>query len=204
MMNPVNDLTAFVLAGGKSTRMGSDKAFLEFKGKTLLDRALQTLQALTPEVLIVGDRGRFAAHGSVVEDVFRDRGPLGGIHAALSVSATDLNIVLAVDLPFVEPELLQYVLKRARRSTALAAVPRTDDGWQPLCAVYRTPFKNLAERSLLQGKNKIDPLFAEIDMLCIGDGDLQENGFSPSVFRNLNTPADLEQARKLRLPSREK
>ncbi len=184
--------------------MGSDKAFLEFKGETLLKRALQTLQALTPEVLIVGERARFANHGSVVEDVFRGRGPLGGIHAALSVSATDLNIVLAVDLPFVGAELLKYLMKRARGTTALAIVPRTDDGWQPLCAVYRTPFKNLAERSLLQGQNKIDPLFAEIELIAVNGVELSENGFPPAMFRNLNTPADLEQARRARLPQSEK
>ncbi len=184
--------------------MGSDKAFLEFKGKTLLERAMGTLQTLTPEVLIVGERGRFGAYGSVVEDVFRDRGPLGGIHAALSISATDLNVVLAVDLPFVDPELLKYLVKRARGSTALATVVRTENGWQPLCAVYRTQFKNVAERSLLQGKNKIDPLFAEIELLSIGEVDLEENGFTVAAFRNLNTPSDLEQARRVRLPQSEK
>jgi molybdenum cofactor guanylyltransferase len=197
-LTAVNDLTAFVLAGGKSTRMGSDKAFLDFKSRTLLDRALATLQSLTPEVLIVGDRARFAGHGSVVEDVFRDRGPLGGIHAALSVSATEFNVVLAVDLPFVEPDLLGYLLKRARSATAMAVVPRLEDGWEPLCAVYRNEFKNWAERSLLQGRNKIDALFGELEVLAISDAELREEGFSSSAFRNLNTPADVDQARRVR------
>lgn len=196
----MNDLTAFLLAGGKSTRMGSDKALLEFKGKTLLDRALKCLHALTPEVLIVGERAKFAAYGSVVEDVFRDRGPLGGIHAALSVSATELNIVLAVDLPFVEPALLSHLLRRARASTALVVVPRSIDGWQPLCAVYRRPFALVAERALLQGKNKVDSLFEEVEVLPVSEAELVEKGFSASAFRNLNTPGDLEQAGRARLP----
>jgi molybdopterin-guanine dinucleotide biosynthesis protein A len=102
----VPDLTAYVLAGGKSTRMGSDKAFLEFGGKALLERALHTLRRLTPEVMIVGERTKFAQFGPVVEDVFRRRGPLGAIHAALTVSATDLNLMMAVDLPFVESRFL--------------------------------------------------------------------------------------------------
>jgi molybdopterin-guanine dinucleotide biosynthesis protein A len=197
----VNDLTAFLLAGGKSTRMGSDKAFLEFKRQTLLDRALSTLQTLTPEVLIVGDRARFQGYGSVVEDIFRDRGPLGGIHAALAATATELNLVLAVDLPFVYAKDLEYLLSRARNSLALAVVPRSSNGWQPLCAVYRRAFKNVAERSLLQGKNKIDTLFEDVDVLAVGEAELLQNGSSREIFRNLNTPTDLEQARKQRMPS---
>ncbi len=197
----MNDLTAFLLAGGKSTRMGSDKAFLSFRGKTLLSRALEVLQSITPEVLIVGDRLRFSSHGSVVEDVFRERGPLGGIHAALSVTATDLNVLLAVDLPFIEPQLFGYLLKRARETTALVVVPRTEDGWQPLCAVYRKRFKDSAERALLQGKNKIDPLFEEVEILAVGEAELADKGFSPAMFRNLNTAADVEHARRLRIPN---
>lgn len=199
----MNDLTAFVLAGGKSTRMGSDKAFLEFKRQSLLDRALATLRALTPEVLIVGERARFGRHGSVVEDIFRERGPLGAIHAALAATATELNVVLAVDLPFVNSKDLEYLIKRARTSPALAVIPRSDDGWQPLCAVYRRAFKDCAERSLLQGKNKIDALFAQIDVLAITEPELLHQGSSREIFRNLNTPDDVEQARKQRMPSSE-
>ena len=197
----MNDLTAFVLAGGKSARMGSDKAALEFRGRTLLDRALEVLRVLTPEVLVVGERSRFYGRASVVEDVFRDRGPLGGIHAALSVSATDLNVILAVDLPFVGSAVLRYLVQKARSSSALAVVPRSEEGWQPLCAVYRQQFVKVAERALLQGKNKIDPLFEEIEILPVREPELSEQGFSVHTFRNLNTPGDLEQARGLRLPN---
>src|SRR5205085_9795180 len=130
-----------------------------------------------------------------------DRGTLGGIHAALAASATELNVVLAVDLPFVNAKDLEYLIKRARTSPALAVVPRSADGWQPLCAVYRRAFKECAERSLLQGKNKTDALFAQIDVLAIAEPELVHRGSSREIFRNLNTPADLEQARTQRMPS---
>ena len=77
------DVTAFVLAGGKSTRMGSDKAFLEFEDRTLLARALELAQSITPRVSIVGSREKFGKFAPVVEDIFPDCGPLAGIHAAL-------------------------------------------------------------------------------------------------------------------------
>src|SRR5689334_356060 len=95
-------ITAFVMAGGKSSRMGRDKAFLEFDGQTMLDRLLNITRGVTKEICIVGDLAKFRSFGSVVEDIFRDRGPLGGIHAALSSTKTDLNLMVAVDLPFIE------------------------------------------------------------------------------------------------------
>ena len=112
---PVNDLdvyhhgvdpvTAFVLAGGKSSRMGRDKAFLELEGRTLLSLALEAASAVAASVWIVGNAAKFAAFAPVVEDMYSERGPLAGIHAALAATATDLNLILAVDLPFIQTEL---------------------------------------------------------------------------------------------------
>jgi molybdopterin-guanine dinucleotide biosynthesis protein A len=194
----MEQLTAFILAGGKSTRMGEDKAFLKLKGRTLLDRALDTVRTLTPEVIIVGERSKFSKFGTVVEDVFRDRGPLGGIHAALTASATDLNLILALDMPFVEKSLLKYLAREASGTDAVVTVPRTATGWQPLCAVYRKVFGPLAERSLIQGQNKVDALFSDLKVFVIDDRDLERHGFSEAMFRNLNTRRDFEQARRQR------
>lgn len=191
-------VTAFVLAGGKSSRMGSDKAFLRFGDETLLSQALQVAGTVAGEVRIVGDARKFAAFGRVVEDVYRDRGPLGGIHGALSTSATEWNLMLAVDLPFVGPKLLEYVLLRARESGAMVTVPGAGGGLQPLCAVYRRGFAEVAEHSLRDGKNKIDPLFEKVRTCVIDEDELVRSGFSAEMFRNLNTPEELEKARSLR------
>jgi molybdopterin-guanine dinucleotide biosynthesis protein A len=198
MMTGVDDLTAFILAGGKSSRMGSDKAFLELKGNTLIQRALETVRTLTPETIIVGERSRFESLGTVVEDTFRERGPLAGIHAALCATATELNLILAVDLPFVEPAFLRYLWKQARGSDAVVVLPRAGGGWQPLCAVYRKSFAATAERSLLQGRNKIDPLFREVKILAIEQDQLERQGFASGMFRNINTPEEFEQAKRQR------
>jgi molybdopterin-guanine dinucleotide biosynthesis protein A len=191
-------VTAFVLAGGKSSRMGSDKAFLRLGEETLLSRVLKVARAVASDVWIVGDAKKFAAVGQVVEDVHRDRGPLGGIHGALSSSATELNLVLAVDLPFIGPELLEYVLSQARGSDAMVTVPRAGGRLQPLCAVYRRSFAQVAEESLRGGKNKIDPLFAKVATRVIEEGELAGAGLSVDMFRNLNTPDDWERAKDLR------
>ena len=189
------DVTAFILVGGKSTRMGADKAFVALDGRTLLARALELARSITTDVRIVGDAAKFSAFAPVVEDIFRDCGPLGGIHAALRASSTDLNLILAVDLPFLSLALLQYLISRARGSSPKVVVPRAAGGWQPLCAVYRREFAESAESALLQGRYKIDALFDPGSTQEISEDELQVAGFSPRIFRNLNTPEELAEAR---------
>jgi molybdopterin-guanine dinucleotide biosynthesis protein A len=145
------------------------------------------------EVRIVGDRAKFAAFAPVVEDIFPVRGPLGGIHAALRSSKTDLNLIFAVDIPFLSTEFLQFMITKSRCG-AMVTVPRTRDGWQPLCAVYRREFANLAESMLRAHVYRIDGLFYRATTLVIEENELREQGFSSDMFCNLNTPEDLIKA----------
>lgn len=197
-MGVTPDVTAFILAGGKSTRMGEDKAFVMLDGRTLLACALELARSVTTDVRIVGDTTKFAAFAPVVEDVFRDCGPLGGIHAALRTSHSELNLILAVDVPFVSPALLQYLIERAKNSPAAVTVVRAAGRQQPLCAVYRRPFADAAERSLRAGRYKIDALFVEVRLQVVTDEQLEAAGFSSAMFRNLNTPEELADAESRR------
>jgi len=174
--------------------MGADKAFVTLDGRTLLARALELARSVTAEVRIVGDAAKFAAFAPVVEDVFRECGPLGGIHAALRASTAELNLMLAVDLPFVTRSLLEYLIERAQGSSAMVTVARAGGGWQPLCALYRPEFGDAAEKALRQGQYKIDTLFDPQRTQVIGEGELKGRGFSPETFRNLNTPEELARA----------
>jgi len=191
----MGDIAAFVLAGGQSRRMGTDKAFIDWKGRPLLQHALELAASVCPRLSIVGATDKFSRFGPVVEDHFLARGPLAGIHAALRSSKADLNLILAVDLPFLEPRFLKFLLEQAQQSTPLVTVPRTADGWQPLCAVYRRDFAEVADTALRLGRNKIDPLFSEVDLRVIQENELRNFRFSAQMFRNLNTPEDLDHAR---------
>ncbi|HEY1660077.1 MAG TPA: molybdenum cofactor guanylyltransferase [Candidatus Sulfotelmatobacter sp.] len=185
-----SDLAAFILAGGKSSRMGTDKAFLEHGGRTLLSHALELARLLTPDVFVVGSREKFERYSPVIEDVFPGQGPLAGIHAALRSSSADLNLMIAVDMPLLSPKFLRYLVDRARSSTATVTVPRAGGRWYPLCAVYRPAFAVLAEDVLKLGRNKIDPLFAQTETLTIEDEELKKAEFVSSMFHNLNTPQE--------------
>jgi molybdenum cofactor guanylyltransferase len=181
---------AFVLAGGKSSRMGTNKAFLHFGGRTLLDRALTTVRSVCNNVAIGGDPAIFAGFGPVISDLFPGCGPLGGIHAALKHSSADLSLMLAVDMPFVTPELLSFIFSIAAKSDAIVTVPSTSKGLQPLCAIYRREFVETAETHLRDGRYKIDASFSAIPLRIIDEAELSAAGFSEKVFFNLNTPED--------------
>jgi molybdopterin-guanine dinucleotide biosynthesis protein A len=183
-------VSAFVLAGGKSTRMGAEKAFLELRGRSLLAKAIQTACSVAADVSIVGDRGRFSAFGKVIEDTYSDRGPLGGIHAALTASGAELNLMIGVDLPFLEARFLKHLVLAAEGSHALVTVPRVAGFYEPLCAVYRKEFGALADEALAANHNKVDALFSGIPLRIVDDEELAQNGFPPAMFRNVNTIED--------------
>ena len=181
---------AFVLAGGQSTRMGADKASLDFRGQTLLDRALSVTKEVCEKAAIVGDPAKFSKFGPVVADIFPGCGPLAGIHTALAHSDAELNLMLAVDMPFASRQLLTFLFVVAEGHDAVVTVPRTSYGLQPLCAVYRHGFLGVAERALRAGNYKIDAAFAEVSIREIAAEELAAAGFSERSFFNINTPQD--------------
>jgi molybdopterin-guanine dinucleotide biosynthesis protein A len=190
----MNDATAFILAGGKSSRMGQDKAFLPFAGSTLLERVLATLRAVVSDVRIVGSAERFGDFAPTVEDQFPNCGPLGGIHAALSASNRPLNLIVAVDMPFLEPDFLRYLLDQARASNDPVTIACAENRWQPLCAVYRRAFLSVAESALRARRYRIDDLFSQVNLRAIDEHELAAHNFSSQIFCNLNTPDELERA----------
>jgi molybdenum cofactor guanylyltransferase len=186
------DAAAFILAGGKSSRMGEDKAFLRVGGKTLLEIARELASKVCGHVSVVGDRARFGPEA--IEDIFPDSGPLGGIHAALTATRSDLNLVIAVDTPFLEPKFLKWMLHRAATNHSIVTVPRLVSGFQPLCAVYRRSFKAFAEQALKAGKFKIDLLYEKVRTQPITEAELNHLAFDLRMFDNLNTRAEFDRA----------
>lgn len=191
-----SQVSGFVLAGGKSTRMGQDKAVLDLNGRTLLEHALAVLRQVCPNVAILGRQERYGDLATVYEDVFPECGPLGGIHAALSNSQTEYNLIIAVDTPFLLPRFLSHLAERAAASGAVVTTPEIDHYPQPLCTVYSLAFRPIAEQALRSGCYKITPLFPPGQTLVLKEAELREFAFGAEMFENLNTPEDMERARR--------
>lgn len=195
---PVEFITGFVIAGGKSSRMGTEKALLCVQGKSLIDRAIAQARVISEDILIVGPKEIFSAYGRIVTDIYKDCGPLGGIHAALGRSQTDLNLMIAVDTPFVSRDFLQYLAEAARKHKAMVTLPRTADGLQPLCAIYRREFLPVAEKALKEGRLKLDTLFhpATTHVIDLEHDEMKQRGFTAALFDNLNTREDYERVKR--------
>jgi molybdenum cofactor guanylyltransferase len=189
----VKGVTAFVLAGGRSSRMGSDKALLSIGGQTLLERALQTAAAVAERIAIVGPRERYARFGEVIEDAYADCGPLAGIHAALGATTTDLNLMLSVDMPLMTASFLGWLLQTAKAAEELIVVPDALGGLQPLCAVYRRQVRGIAEQALQKGDYKIGKVFALVPTRYLSEQEITASGFSITIFSNVNTREEFEE-----------
>jgi molybdopterin-guanine dinucleotide biosynthesis protein A len=172
--------------------MGSDKALLSFGGQTLLERALQTAAAVAERIAIVGPRERYARFGEVIEDAYADCGPLAGIHAALGATTTDLNLMLSVDMPLMTASFLGWLLQTAKAAEELIVVPDALGGLQPLCAVYRRQVRGIAEQALQKGDYKIGKLFALMPTRYLSEQEIVANGFSTTIFSNVNTRDEFE------------
>ncbi|HLK53159.1 MAG TPA: molybdenum cofactor guanylyltransferase [Candidatus Angelobacter sp.] len=194
MIHP--QLTGFVLAGGKSTRMGQDKAAVMLHGRTLLEHTLAALRAVCRDIAILGKYELYGTMGPVYEDIFPGCGPLSGIHAALTNSQTQFNLIIAVDTPFLAPAFLRYLAERAITSGAVVTTPEINDYTQPLCTVYSLDFLPIAEQALRQGNYKIVPLFPKGKTLVIKESELRKFAFAADMFENLNTPDDLARAQR--------
>jgi len=189
-------ISTFILAGGRSSRMGADKALLRLGGgQTLLERALQTVSNIGADSHIVGSRERYGHLGPVVEDIYPGCGPLAGIHAALTATLTDLNLILSVDMPLMRAEFLRWLTDRAQASREWIVVPNAAGGMQPLCAIYRREVRETAEAALQAGDYKVGHLFERVPTCIVGEAEIVAAGFSPEIFRNINTPEEYAQCR---------
>lgn len=188
----MSDATAFVLAGGQSSRMGCDKALLQCSGETLLQRALATARQACGRALICGSRVLYGDFGEVVEDIVPGCGPLGGIHAALHATQSDLNFMLSVDMPLMQAAFLRWLLAEAHSGEQMITAPEALSRWQPLCAVYKRHVVGLVDEAIAKHDYKVTRLFRRTATRVVAENEIRAAGFGPGIFTNVNTPEEYE------------
>ena len=177
----------YVLAGGRSVRMGRDKALLVLEGETLVERCLRKLSEVCAEVAIAGGAEALARFGRVVADAEAGCGPLGGIVAALRESRFEWNVFVPVDVPFVPVSCLKELVAAAMGSGE-AAMARVDGKLQPLCGVYPKTMLPVLQRELAEGRWKVALAVAAAGPVRVVD-------FADARwFRNVNTPEEFAAA----------
>jgi len=184
------------LAGGGSRRLGRDKALLTLAGETLLARAVRTLAQVTDEQFVVGPETRAAATAArIVPDLRPGCGPLGGIYSALLATTAAHVLVVACDMPFLNAELLSYLL--LLREDWDVVLPRVACREQQLHAVYAASCREPIRRRLEAGDLRVDCFFDEMRVRLVEAGELRR--FDPELrsFYNVNTVEDWAGAQSL-------
>lgn len=205
-------MTGVILAGGQSRRMGTDKAFVLFDGRTLIERTMDALRQVCGEIVVVANAleayARFDAR--VVPDTFPDFGPLAGLHAGLEAMRTDLGVAVAVDMPFLNPALLRAMIDAAEGwdavIPALAAEVSAADvkrhrakdlDMHPLHAVYRRTCLPIIQAAIERGDRRLNAFFNDVKVRYFGADEIRIHDPGLRSLVNVNTPDDLEQVSRL-------
>jgi molybdopterin-guanine dinucleotide biosynthesis protein A len=185
-------MTGLLLAGGRSSRMGTDKALVDFHGEPLAERVLRVLRAVGDQVFIASGDGRRLGSLGVPQlaDAVAEAGPLGGIVAGLEAAATDLVAVVAVDMPFASAEVLRLLAGRWDGQDAM--VPGTDRGPEPLHAVYSRAAAPVLRQLLESGVLTMHRVLERIEMSIVEEQDWRVADPTGRFAVNVNRPGDLE------------
>jgi molybdopterin-guanine dinucleotide biosynthesis protein A len=192
---PGPDLAAVVLAGGRSRRMGVDKAAIPFCGRRMIDVVVGRLNMLSDRVVVVARQGGAldAPGATVLEDERPFEGPLPALLAGMRAGGAERSIAVACDMPFLEPKLLMELANRLDDDVD-AVVPVTADGPQPLHAAYGSCAIEPLLTQLAAGERSLVGALDRLRVRWIEEEDWRSFDRDGRSFMNINTPADLEAA----------
>lgn len=191
--------TGIILVGGKSSRMGTNKALLTIDGKKVIERIAEEMQTITDSLIIVTNtfHDYEFLNLPMVEDKYKGLGPLAGIHAGLEASKTDRNLVAACDMPFISTDIGAYLLEKLNGYHA--CVPEIHGQLHPLFAAYRREVKDIFSKSLEREELRVRKTFENLSAKIVTEKDLTAEGFQirDSDFFNMNYPEEYEIAKKM-------
>lgn len=182
------NVTGFILAGGKSSRMGTDKGLLLLNGKPMVEYVIDTLSKIVSNVIIISNNEEYKQFDlEVLPDLIEDKGPVGGVFTALSYSSTETNICVSCDTPFVTEKLLNLLIKNSANFDV--TVSSYKNKIHPLIGVYKKKAKSTFKRSLDNEQLKLGLVNKELDYNVVN---VDENEIVELNFYNINTQADLK------------
>ena len=191
MSNQFDHFNGYILAGGKSSRMGTDKGLMLFKGKAIIEYVIEQLQPAVNKVTIVSNNPEYEKFGfEVIADLIKETGPAGGIYTALNHTDTALNFIVSCDMPFISKEAIEFMFQNKGKSQII--LPVRQGKMEPLFGIYSKDclFKwhELMEGAVI----KLQEMVTNFQLNKI---EVNNNvQFSDSLFMNINTKKDFENA----------
>lgn len=195
----IYSLTAIILAGGKSSRIGSDKnkSMLKLRGECLIDIVRAKLKCVVGDnIIIVGPPEKYRPYKQVVPDLFSQNSPLVGIFSGLKASPSPYNLVVGCDMPFLEVKLLKYMIENIDSNDIV--IPRYGDGYiEPLCAIYNKRCLDTIERNLTKHIFSVRAIFPRLKVKFIEEEEIRKYDPEFYSFFNINYKKDMIEAEKI-------
>ena len=189
-------MNASILVGGKSSRMGSNKAFLELKGKTFIELQIELLREMFDEIFISANTSSEYEYLNlpIFKDVYPGKGPLGGIYTSLINSSSLHTFMLACDMPFVGPELIKHLKDLTKEYDVV--IPKSEKGLEPLHAFYSKKCIDPIKRSLDENNLRIISFFPHVKVKIVELDSMASSDRFKNSIKNLNTMDDYEDVAK--------
>lgn len=194
------EVTSIILAGGKNLRLGRNKAFEVIGGKTIIERVFERLEPISSQIVVVTSWVEFDIELNldveIVADIYPDMGPLGGIYTGLTASTSNVNIVTACDMPFLNTELLEYMTEILTSYDAV--VPRlANEMIEPLHAVYSKNCLSRIDKRLAANKLSIHAFLEEANVRYLEEDESRKIDPELLSFFNINYQTDLDKALRM-------
>jgi molybdopterin-guanine dinucleotide biosynthesis protein A len=196
----MTDVSVAIMAGGKSSRMGTDKAFVTLQGRTLIAHLLERVAGIGQrETFLVANHPADYAHLGLpmFTDVLPGKGSLGGIYTAIQVSQSAYTLVLAVDMPLVRPALLRYMVSLCEGDAHDVIVPRVGGHLEGLHAIYGRRCLDPIRQQLDADRLKVIGFYDAVRVRLVDEPEHRRFDPDGGSFFNVNTPADLAEAARL-------
>ena len=185
-------MNAVILAGGKNSRMGSNKAFLKLKGKTFIELQIELLREMFDEILISANTPLEYEYLNlpILKDIYPGKGPLGGIYTSLNNSSSFHTFMLACDMPFVGPELIKHLKNLTKEYDVV--IPKSEKGLEPLHAFYSKNCIDPIKRELDENNLRIINFFPHVNVKIVELNSLVLSDSFNNSIKNLNTRDEYE------------
>ena len=199
MAQSFKPITGVILSGGKSLRMGEDKAFIEIEGTPIIERILLLFQGLFEEVIIItNQKNQYQYLGvKVYEDLIPNLGALGGLYTGIARSSFPYSFVIACDMPYLNRAIIEHLAEKTEGYDVI--IPKTEDGLQPLHALYSKQCLGAINEILKENKKRIIDFFPLVRVKIVDEKGFHSLDPHRESFINLNTPEDVLISKKRRI-----
>jgi len=191
MDTKIINTNAYILAGGKSSRMGTDKGLLLFEGKPMIQYVIEQMQPIFDKLAIVSNNPEYEKFGlEVIPDLIKDIGPAGGIYTALHHSEAKLNFMLSCDMPFITKEAIEFLVKNAGENQIVLL--ENQGKLEPLFGLYAKDCEAVWLQLIQQNTIKLQDMvsYFKLKIIPIENNEI----FAASFFKNINTKEDFNNA----------